>query len=316
MKLRPGSNPIYKLNETRVVWLTVLLFTGATSLAIRLLLNTKFSTTGLLYVGVPYTIALLLALIRPMEGGSKWWHEYRDFTLTSLIVFLGSSAVLYEGFLCVLFFMPLYFIVVSVVFALHWCGRLWHGYRARHLVTLSPLLFAAMSLEGTTDWLSFERDNSVTVTRSTPLSSSQIRSNLLRPIALDYKGGWLLSIFPVPYEIKNESLETGATHRISMRYHRWFFTNTHEGQLHLRLDEVSDHLIRTRVVHDSTYMAGYLTALGTQLEISEVPTGNTVVSLTLDYHRKLDPAWYFHPLQRIAARQMAEVLLSEVVLRD
>jgi hypothetical protein len=40
--------------------------------------------------------------------------------------------------------------------------------------------------------------------------------------------------------------------------------------------------------------------------------GNTKVSLTIHYHRFLDPAWYFGPVQEYAIGQTAALLLNEL----
>ena len=41
----------------------------------------------------------------------------------------------------------------------------------------------------------------------------------------------------------------------------------------------------------------------------------TEITLRLDYRRNLDPAWYFHPLQQFAMREMAAFFIDEVLIR-
>jgi hypothetical protein len=300
----------------RKLWLVILLMIAAASIAIRLLQHYQFHNSALLYVGIPFLISLSITVFRPPSSKLKWWHAYRDHSYIALIVFLSSSVVLFEGFVCVVFFMPIYFLVVSVAFLINWFLHSRQLRRSKTFASVLPILVLALSLEGTSDTLSMSRNSQVTVTKVVELSPADVMKNLSRPFSLQKERNWLISIFPMPYKIEAGSLKTGDVHRVYTRYHRWFATNTHEGELHLKIADVEPYRVATKFIHDSTFFASYLTATGTEIHLREISPRETEITLRIDYQRKLDPAWYFHPLQQYGVTQMAEFLIDEVMIRD
>ena len=172
------------------------------------------------------------------------------------------------------------------------------------------------SLEGTTEAFSAERMARLEASRIADLTPEQIMRNLTRPMDLDADRGWLLSIFPMPYRVDADSLEPGAVHRMHTRYHRWFVTNTHQGELHLEIVEFEPNRLTTRVIHDTTFFSTYLSQTGSEVLLTPVSPSRTKISLRLDYRRNLDPVWYFHPLQQFAMREMAAFFVDDVLARE
>lgn len=305
-----------RFGARRVNPIAILLLVGIGSIVVRLLIFWRLDTTALLYVCVPYGIALLIASFRPLREGQSQAKGMARNISTSLMVMFGSSIVLFEGFVCVLFFLPIYLIVVLCVFLLDRLKARSSRKNSRNLASLLPLLLLASGLEGTHETLSFERLNRVTITQKTNLSPAQIAQNLSLPFSLKPSSHWLLSVFPMPYEITAGSLSAGDVHKVKTRYHRWFITNTHEGELHLEIAEVQPLLVRTKVLHDTTYFANYVRGIGTEIHLRPTGEQQTEITLHVDYERILDPAWYFHPIQRLAVAQMGELLIEEVMIRD
>lgn len=304
-----------RYGERRVNWLAILLLIGIGSVAVHLLVRHDLDSSALLYVGLPYLGALAIVIVRPAKSRERWWHAYRDFSLTSLIVLLASSVVLFEGFVCVLLFLPIYFLVVSVAFFGAWLSNRSQGSGGRTLGMVLPVVVLSSSFEGSTEILSAERIAQAEASRIVEMPPEQIMGNLLLPIELDTDRNWLLTIFPMPYRVDAESLEEGAIHRMHTRYHRWFVTNTHDGEVHLEIVHFEPDRLRTRVVHDSSFFATYLTQLGSELTLTRTANGRTEIRLRLEYRRNLDPAWYFHPLQQFAMREMAAFFIDEVLVR-
>ena len=228
---------------------------------------------------------------------------------------LGSSIVLFEGFVCVVMFLPIYFLVATACFVFLWLEERAGERGSKNLVAVFPLLILASSLEGTTEGLSFERITHATATTTAQLTPEQIMANLVRPIDLDRDRHWLLSVFPMPYRVEAETLASGAVHRVHTRYHRWFVANTREGVMRLEILDVEPTRIRTRVVDDTTFYATYVTQIGTEITMTPLDEGRTEISLRIDYRRNLDPAWYFHPLQQFAMGKMAEFFIEQVMVR-
>ena len=300
----------------RVNWLATLLLIGIGSVAVHLLIRAELHASALLYVGLPYLGALAIVIVRPPKSRERWWHAYRDFSLTSLVVFLGSSVVLFEGFVCVLFFLPIYFLVVSIGFVSDWLGARNDRKRGRTLGVVLSVVVLGSSFEGTTEAFSAGRTAYAKASRIADLTPEQVMRNLTRPMDLDADRGWLLSVFPMPYRVDADSVEPGAVHRMHTRYHRWFVTNTHEGELHLEIVEREPNRLTTRVIHDTTFFSTYLSQIGSEVLLTPVAPNRTEISLRLDYRRNLHPAWYFHPLQQFAMHQMAAFFVDAVLARQ
>jgi hypothetical protein len=180
-------------------------------------------------------------------------------------------------------------------------------------VYLLPYLFLLISVEGISPDLSFPRENIVRVSQTINATPLGIQQNLQRPINLDVSRHWFLTIFPMPYQVEAESLESGDIHTIDYRYHKWFFTNTHEGTLTLLIEEVSAHRIKTRILKDTSYLSSYMKLKGTEIVLTPRMNGTTEVTLLVFYDRQLDPAWYFQPLQEYGVTKMAEFLIQELM---
>ncbi|WP_446830885.1 hypothetical protein [Candidatus Foliamicus sp.] len=305
-----------RFGARRVNWLAVLLLIGISSTAVQFLVRQKLDSSSLLYVATPYLCALAIVILRPRKSKARWWHQYRDFTLTSLIVLLASSIVLFEGFICILFIFPIYFLIVSLAFFLDlWLHRA-KTKGGKMCVALLPMVVLASSFEGSTELLSAERTAYVQASRIVEIQPEQIMTNLLRPVELSVERNWILSIFPMPYRVETGSLEKGAIHRMYTRYHRWFVTNTHEGEVHIEIVDVQPNRLRTRVVHDTSFFSTYLNQVGSELTLTRTASNSTEISLRLTYRRNLDPAWYFHPLQQFAMHEMAAFFIDEVLARE
>lgn len=305
-----------RFGAARVNAVAWILLVGVASIAVRLLIKYDFDTSALLYVGIPYAISLAIALWKPVKTNEKWWYEFRDHSLTALSVFLASSIVLFEGFVCVIFFLPIYFFIVLIGFISRWMAVRSERNKGRIYAVILPALVVAASLEGTTDTLTLPRSSHVVVSKTTNLSAEQIMGNIALPFDLQKERHWMLSLFPMPYEIEAGSLAPGDIHQVRTRYHRWFVTNTLEGELHLQIVEVQPNKVRTKFLHDTTFFSSYLTPIGTEITLTELGPAETEISLRIDYERKLDPAWYFHPLQQFGVARMADFLIDEVMIRE
>ena len=65
-----------------------------------------------------------------------------------------------------------------------------------------------------------------------------------------------------------------------------------------------------RPSHDDSYITHWLSWRDIDVEWREIAPGQTEVSWTLRYRRRLDPAWYFAPLERYAAGLAAGYLID------
>ena len=284
------------------------------SIAMHLILRSDISGSAILYVGIPTFIAGAMLLTDSKQPDQNWKSKFGRLGKYSLIIMLASSAILFEGFLCVVMFMPIYFGVIFIIFIITALYKNNKSRSSTHLHIL-PLMLVVAALEGTHPDLSFNRYNEVTSSKVVNLSIAQIKQNLIKPVELDQNRHWFLAMFPMPYEFDAESLTEDEVHTIKYRYHRWFVTNTHEGFTKMKVAEASDQRIRMQIIEDTSYTSNYINAHGTEINLKAIDAHNTEVSLTVKYDRLLDPAWYFDPLQRYATGLLGEYLIGVMIER-
>ena len=304
----------YFKNKSRVIFFLIMI--ACASIGVRALFEYNFDQSALLYVGVPYLIAIVLVLARSPADDIGWKRIYLNGVIDAFIIMLGSSVVLFEGFVCVVMFMPIYLVVVLLAFTSDYLVRRAHeknrGKLSAHAL---PLLILLSAFEGVSPELSLDREEHVSVTRVVQLSIPELKTNLRRPMNLRTTRPWFLYLFPMPYAIKAETLAAGDIHEIDFRYYRWFVTNVHEGKMLMALSQVDDNYIKTQFVKDTSYIANYLHIQGTEIFFQKIDDQSTQVTLTFHYERTLDPYWYFSPVTRYGVRKTAEFLVTEVIAR-
>lgn len=299
----------------RPIWIRYLLILGVVTLITRLALDSRFATTSFFYCLIPYLIGVILYIFVPQPQGWSKPKRIGRHLLATIIVMLASSALLFEGFICVIMAAPIYILFALLAFALMPDkadpDRLKQSdvFRASFV----PLAVIVLSVEGLTETTSFPREEVITRTHILNLTPEQIHSNLARPIHLEEGRSAFLSLFPLPERIDAPSFRQGQIHKAFFTYRRWGFTNVHRGETHLHMKTVKPLLIETEVTKDTSYFSHYLTIHGTTIEMAPQTEGTTRVSLTIRYRRELDPAWYFGPLQRRAIGESADYLLKNII---
>ncbi len=297
------------------IWIRYLLILGVVTMITRLVLDSRFATTSFFYCLVPYVIGVILYVFVPQPQGWSKTRRIGRHLLATVIVMLASSALLFEGFICVIMAAPIYILFALLAFAVmpdvKDPDRMKQGdvFRASFV----PLAVIVLSVEGLTEQTSFPREETITRTHILDLTPAQIRANLARPVHLDAKRSKFLSLFPLPDRIDAPSFAQGQTHKAYFTYRRWGFTNVHKGETHLHMKTVQPLLVETEVTKDTSYFSHYLTVHGTKIEMVPQADGRTEVSLTIRYRRELDPAWYFGPLQRRAMRESGDYLLKHII---
>ena len=295
----------------------ILITIAIASLGVRALFEYDFHESALLYVGVPFAIALLLILVRSPADEISLSRMHLNKLIDAFIIMLGSSVVLFEGFVCVAMFMPIYLIVLLLVMIADYFSQ---RARAKGRGSLSmhvfPLVIAFSAFEGVGPQLSLDRNEQVSVTRVVQASIADIKNNLQQPMDLQTSRPWFLHLFPMPYDIKAGTLSVGDVHEIHFRYYRWFVTNVHEGHMSLEISQVERNRIQTRFLEDTSYFSNYLRLKGTEILLDEIDPKNTRVTLRIDFERTLDPYWYFSPVSRYGVRKTAEFLITEVIAHE
>jgi hypothetical protein len=304
-----------RYGRKRVILLTYLLGVGVIAAIMHFLMFNNLYHSSLLYVFIPYCISVVITFFRSYDKPKSHLQRFFSHVLTALSIFLSTSLLVGEGFVCIAFFAPIYLIVITASYLISSVTDTHHNGGNNKYSLAVPAIVLVLSLEGTTAQLSFPRDSFVEINRSTTLSIQQIKANLAKPFDLNKKRHWMISIFPMPYHIEAGSLNAGDVHTVYTRYHRWFVTNTHEGQAELLIESVSANKVKTKVLSDTTYFSTYLQGSGTEISLLPNAQGGTDIKLRIDYQRKLDPAWYFHPLQKFGISKMGELIIDELMIR-
>jgi len=300
---------------TRRAAFRLLLVTGLAFLVVRALLDSQFRNSTLLYLAVPFGISVLLnQLTSRSERPSLGW-RYLDHLRDATIILLATSAFLYEGFLCVLIFMPIYYLGVTIGFAFMFLAERWRGDGRRFGAFLIPPIVGVLSLEGVSDLLSARRDEEVGASAVLEGSIDALQANMAEPIVFTGQRHWFLSVFPLPTHVEAGTLQTGDVHNLAFTYKRWFFTNVHQGTMRVRLVEVTRGRILTEIVEDTSYLSHYMRIEGTEVRFADLGANRTRVRLTVRFRRLLDPSWYFGPLERFAVRQSARYLIDSIIAR-
>lgn len=294
-----------------------MLIVGAFVVAVQILYVGKLSNSALMYMLIPFAVSFAILKILPKRDGTLGGHFVRHVMISLLILFF-SSVVLREGFICVIFFIPIYLFMVMIGYALYWV--LWDRRRVREsnkkYVQIVPFLILLASMEGTIEPFSFPRDHSVSVSQQLSLSLDEVKQNMLKPINLEKERDWLMSLFIMPYKVEAGTLKEGDVHTAYTRYHRWFVTNTHEGVAKLKLTHVEDNFIELTVIEDSTYFSTYLNLKKIRVYLTPIGKKQTNIEAIAEFHRNLDPAWYFVPLEKFGVAKMLQLIINEVVIRE
>jgi hypothetical protein len=256
--------------------------------------------SALLFVGLPalLAVALVLAPGRTTHG--------RVFQLTTVGLLLVAVAM-HEGAICVILAAPLVYAVAHATTALvRWLG----GSPMRYAVLPVPLLL--LSGEGVTDGLRVDPGQAVTVTRVVALTPDQVRQRLSRgpqPTAVRSVPLRLLGV-PTPDRITGGGLARGD---------RWMFhypgsSHGSGGHTVTEVVAVAPDRVEFGVVTDSAITARWLVWDGAAVAWRPAGHDRTEVRLTLAYHRRLDPSWYFGPVQQGLMHEGAGYMLDALAL--
>jgi hypothetical protein len=288
---------------------------GVAFLAIRSILDSGFRNSTLLYLAIPFCLSILLHRLTPRlasQGvGSRYLNHLRDAT----IVFLATSALLFEGFICILMFMPIYYLAVTVAFVFVWLTERAGSSGGRARAYAIPAAVVLMCMEGFAEPLTPPRYRQATRVVETDQSIEQLKANMARPIVFPGGRHWFLQIFPLPDRVEAGTLNPGDVHTLHFTYKKWFFTNYSQGVMRIRIAEVGPARIRTEILENTAYLSHYMKIDGTEVRFTDLGGGRTRVALTVKYHRLLDPAWYFGPMEQFAAEESAEYLIESIIAR-
>lgn len=288
------KNPV-SLSRSQWNLLFLIIAVGAGSVMYRLIVHGRLEQTALLFVGIPTVLALLLAMTPRAEtakGGIM-----KGMTVALLL----SGPLLGEGFICIVMASPIFYLVGLLVgFIVDRNNR-----KAQTNISCLLIILLPLSVEGSSPMLSFSREEKVQSSKIVNGSEQEVQFALVRgprthvPLPLYLRMG-----FPHPTEARGEGLQPGATRTI-----HFAGGEGKPGDLLLRVTESQPGYVQFEAVSDHSKVAHWLGWKSSEVRWSAVDPAHTRVSWTIHFERRLDPAWYFRPWERYAARLAAEYLI-------
>lgn len=271
---------------------------GLAALAHQALVRGGLQHTALLFIGLPTLMGAGFAFFGPRRHAVLTTARGLLLALIIAFSFLGEAAA------CVVMAAPIFLGVAGIVQLSRPIDEHKRGPGTiRGLAILAPLLL--MSLEGTNQTLSFNRDEQVTVEDTLAATPASFETALTRLPRFDRPLPWFFHLgFPRPLAVRGEGLDIGDRRIIV------FGGGASEpGELVLEITERAPGRVTFRAVSDSSQVAHWLRWQGAEVQWVQQGDG-TLVRWTLAYRRRLDPAWYFGPLERYAVGLAARVLIE------
>ena len=262
--------------------------------------------TSLVFIGIPALIAVTIVLMPRSTSVT-------GVILKAIPLALALSGILLgEGFVCILFAAPLFYLVgLGIGLAADWQRSAERENRINGTVIVVLLILGPSSLEGVIPGFEFGRDATVTRTRVVAGSASDVEAALGRVPRFERELPAFFKLgFPTPGVTGGEGLTIGAERRIEFVHGAH-----HPGSLVLRVASRTPRSVTFRPAHDDSYITHWLSWRDIDVEWRELAPGRTEVSWTLRYRRRLDPAWYFAPLERYATGLAAGYLIDTLATR-
>ncbi len=301
----PKTNPVEgeRVPEQRSsAWIYICLVAAIASVLYRVLVLQHLEQTSLLFIGIPLVLSIMLCM--SPKPRSSTGSIMKSITLMLLMF----GILLFEGFICILMFAPLAYLIGALI-----------GYladrdtrkRFNNLNCACITVLAFMSFEGISETLSFDREESVIVTKVLDISSDDAIGMLASApeFRLSSLPTFLKLGFPLPTEVAGEGIALGDKRTI-----HFSGGEGKPGDLVVKVTDVSDNKIVFSLVKDGSHISHWLTWKTISWEVRPIDgsNGKSEVKVTLDYTRELDPAWYFKPIERYAVRKAGEFFIQSI----
>jgi hypothetical protein len=260
------------------------------SVAYRVLVMTNLQHTSLVFIGIPALLAIALMWVQPTTA-SGTVHK------TIAIALCLSAVVFGEGLVCILMAAPLFFGIGGVVGRLSASRPLGDdGSPVEEEATwsrLAILMIVPMSLEGVIPRFELSRDEVVAISRTVDATPAQVREALGEPMRFERALPRFFHLgFPEPGATSGHGLAVGDVRSV-----QFLHAGHHPGTLMLRVTQSDSARVTFTAISDDSYITHWLAWRDAEVSWRE-RQGKTEVTWTLRYSRRLDPAWYFKPLER------------------
>jgi hypothetical protein len=293
-------------SASRTLVASILALTIA-SIAYRLLVFSNLQHTSLVFIGIPALLALSLLWVQPKTSAGT---VHKTIALA-----LCMSGILFgEGFICIVMASPLFFLIGAVVARLRRSEPSLVDLDDEQTGSGSSVkrfgiaLLLPLSFEGVVPGLELGRAEEITVSRVVSGNVEHVRAALAAPPRFDAElPGFFRIGFPVPGATTGEGLDVGDRRSV-----QFLHGGHHPGTLTLEVTRSSSSAVVFTAVSDDSYITHWLSWRSAEVQWQEIAPGQTRVTWTLRYERRLDPAWYFAPLERYGVRKAAGYLIESL----
>ncbi|HKG91143.1 MAG TPA: hypothetical protein VKA84_04605 [Gemmatimonadaceae bacterium] len=294
-------------DRTRATLVAIICGLTAASAAYRLLRAGGLEHTSLVFIGIPAVLALAVVFSDRKEPRTAVGTVFRAITIALLL----SGIVFGEAFVCILFASPLFYMVGGTVATIYqYFGRKGRDEAQRALdrqrAGLLAIALVPMSLEGVAPGFALGREERVAATRVVAASAADVGAALAEAPHFDRELPAFLQLgFPTPGMTAGTGLRVGDRRTVQLEH-----GEHHPGALVMEVTRSEPGLLEFRAVSDDSYVTHWLAWRGAEVRWEEASPGRTRVRWTLAYRRRLDPAWYFAPLERHAVGLAAGYLIE------
>ena len=286
-----------KVNGAQWMLIALIASVAGASLLYRMLVRHRLEQSSALFIGLPALLAILLTFAPKQKSITG--------TIVKGITFLLllSGPVLGEGFVCILFASPIFYLV-GIVIGL--CADWFEKDKVAKLGCLA-LFTLPMCFEGVAPQLSFDRMQTVEVTRLVAAPAADVEASLsCAPRVATPLPGFLRIGFPVPLAARGCGLQIGATRII-----RFSGAEGHPaGDLMMQATESRPGFASFTTVSDTTKLNHWMEWDRSEVEWRAMDAAHTQVTWRIVFERRLDPAWYFTPLERAAVHEAARYMIE------
>jgi hypothetical protein len=275
------------------------------SLFYKLLSVEHFEHSSLVFIGIPAVLAVAAVLLpRPASATGA-------IMRATTVALLLSSVLFGEGFVCIVMAAPLFYGVGLIVGAILDVANKDRQKPPTALSCTLLLVIAPFSLEGVVPGFEMTRNATVTVERIVDATPAQVEATLTSTPRFDrtLPSFFRRFRFPTPGTTSGEGLQPGDQRRIEF-LHSAHNAGQHPGVLTLEVREREPQRVRFVARDDSSYLTHWLSWYYADVEWHEIAPDRTRVTWTLAYRRRLDPSWYFGPLERYGVGLAAGYLID------
>jgi len=275
------------------------------------MLSSEYKNSAALYVGFPLIIGLTFGFIFKRSNMSV--AASSAMTLTILLVI--SMIFFKEGFICIIMAAPILYSVLALITVPidYFLKARAKGKKGTKLHTGAiVVVLAALSLEGTHPVVTFDRHNVVESSKVIAFSIEDIREKMAEEPVFSKAAPLLSRIFPKPVISEGTGIEVGSVRKFHFIYNKWLYFNAHEGDVICEVVESKPDYIKFSVIKDESYLGNYLSWHSGEIFLEKEDDGNTKVTSKIAFTRKLDPIWYFGPMQTYMVGVAAEILIDNL----